>query len=213
MSVAGEADPGAGRVGGGGGGGGVEAAQGPGIPLNHRADPKDLKGLIIQLQQETDDEDIKRVIFKMREDQTVSQSEKQLMQGGAREELVKSYAFLMGCDTKDEKVADLTVKGLARMIAHRVHKELIPKLCPTCNEVKFYGRCDPSRNKCLQCGVGACRDCLPDPIGTGKLIFHLCIDCKKEIESSMGYEALGESHILAKGRKKRRRGAEGTQSQ
>ena len=29
----------------------------------------------------------------------------------------------------------------------------------------------------------------------------------------MGYEALEESHLLAKGRKKRRRGAEGTQSQ
>ena len=71
MSVAGEADPGAGRV-GGGGGGGVEAAQGPGIPLNHRADPKDLKGLIIQLQQETDDEDIKKLLKKMVKQRTES---------------------------------------------------------------------------------------------------------------------------------------------
>ena len=187
----------------GGGGLGDQVGAGDQTPNQHLAHPTDLKELIMYLhQQAAHDEGIQSTILKVKSENSVSANVTAVNRAG-KDEVKNTLAFLYGYETNNEWVAKFKKMGGAKMICHRIIFELAPKLCGSCNTIRFYDRDDHSRNKCLSCGCNACRNCHPDPIDQGKNIFYVCSECRPNVEATMGEGALTASeHLVAKPRKR-----------
>ena len=108
---------------------------------------------------------------------------------------IKTYAWLMKTTIDDDKVIQMNLQGIKKMILYRIN-QITADLCRSCNKVVHYRREEDYAVTCWECGRGACPDCYPSPISVGKNWRFLCHHCQDTIGKLRGFEALQDKDFL-----------------
>ena len=141
-----------------------------------------------------EDEELAAIIFSIKINNNYKQNYAALSKP-TKASLIKTYAWLMKTNVDDDKVVQMNLQGIKKMILYRIN-QITADLCRGCNKVVHYRREEDYAVTCWECGRGACPDCYPSLISVGKNWRFLCHHCLDTIGKLRGFEALQDTDFL-----------------
>ena len=146
-------------------------------------------------------EKVNTTLYKIKTGGTFNENVKNLSDKDiSREDLRRTYAFLLATTEEDSRVAKLKLEGLRIMINVRV-LEIMPTWCKTCvSDKPFYPmRGETPKVQCLRCRKSACPSCYGEEArlqaSTNRWVY-LCGGCKVQVEKEgTGEAALDPKHL------------------
>ena len=104
----------------------------------------------------------------------------------SREQLTKTFAWLMKLKDDDETIVQMNKEGLKKMIIWRIF-QITAEQCGSCLKIVHLKRDEEYLVTCWECGKGACKDCYPHDLSGGKNWRYLCTGCLNTIGDLRGF--------------------------
>ena len=142
-------------------------------------------------------ENVDKTIYMIKTGNSFEQNEKALG-GASKDDLKRTYAFLLATTVDDPRVAKLKVDGLRAMLMARI-SELLPQYCTPCGNTRpFYPRRDEvPMVSCRRCRKMACPTCYGEQekqAAINKWIY-LCKNCDDMVSKETGEGRLEPKHV------------------